>query len=345
MTVPGSEVGKSTPMRNSGSAWRAFRPRNCGEPTNAAGAPGGICAAAPAVACSSGAGPLRRRWTRPAKCSTGCADPSAFARRFARNKRATSGAARHQAPGRILPCERPAADSICRQSPSATMPASSCIQQIIRLAQQKEVPPPAGGLLEDTISAIGAGAWCKALTICSHPRGAREAVEQWHEGRWPTGAINLSIIAMDGGTKPGPGSRPSKSVRGWAIGAAESYDNAEYQDQVESASLYLTAGTRNRSHFLRSGRGRGARRWIRNIESLHRSPVSSFNYAAGVNSTPPFYGARPTRDTTLDGRGSARGQGAGAWVCNRGELGQVASSALPRWRPRNCCRSQIQVRA
>jgi starch phosphorylase len=68
-----------------------------------------------------------------------------------------------------------------------------------------------------------------------------------------------------------------KRFIGWAIGRGESYDNAEYQDQVESAALYDQLEHEVVPAFYERGADLLPRRWIAGMKSSVATLCATFN--------------------------------------------------------------------
>ena len=93
------------------------------------------------------------------------------------------------------------------------------------------------------------------------------------------GALNLSTL--DGWwDEAWHDATAEKRFIGWAIGRGESYDNAEYQDQVESAALYELLEHDIVPAFYERGAGRPAPPLDGPDEKLHLDPLSDIQYAA-----------------------------------------------------------------
>ncbi|MCC6858669.1 MAG: alpha-glucan family phosphorylase [Bryobacterales bacterium] len=79
------------------------------------------------------------------------------------------------------------------------------------------------------------------------------------------GGLNLSIL--DGWWDEAWRDHPEGEPIGWAIGAGETYENREYQDDVESRALYQTLEADVVPAFYDRGPDRLPRRWITRMKS------------------------------------------------------------------------------
>ena len=90
------------------------------------------------------------------------------------------------------------------------------------------------------------------------------------------GALNFSTL--DGWwDEAWQSAEAEKRFIGWAIGRGESYDNAEYQDQVESAALYDQLEHEIVPAFYERGADGLPRRWIAGMKSSVATLCSTFN--------------------------------------------------------------------
>jgi starch phosphorylase len=278
-------------------------------------------------------------------------DPDAltigFARRFATYKRATLVLRDIERLGRILNhAERPVQILFAGKAHPRDDAGKQLIQQIIRLAQQKEFRRRLV-FLEDYDMAMarclvqGADIWLNT------PLRPEEASGTSGMKALANGAINLSIL--DGWWDEAWRESAAKNqFVGWAIGRGESYDNAEYQDQVESASLYDLLEHEIVPTFYDRGVDAVPRRWIANMKASIAHLCPSFNmqrvvkqYAAG------FYVPAHERYQHLTAEGSARGKALAAWVSQiRANWAQVRVERIAALATKELAvGSHIQVRA
>jgi starch phosphorylase len=106
-----------------------------------------------------------------------------------------------------------------------------------------------------------------------------------------------------------------KRFVGWAIGRGESYDNAEYQDQVESAALYDQLEHEIVPAFYERGADGLPRRWIAGMKSSVATLCSTFNMQRVVKEyAANCYIVAHDRYQNLTGADSARARALAAWT-------------------------------
>ena len=125
--------------------------------------------------------------------------------------------------------------------------------------------------------------------------------------------LNLSILDGwwdEAWQRPGADAAPI----GWAIGHGESYDNPDYQDQVEADGALRPAGARRGPDVLRARRRRPAAPLDRAHEVLHRGLCPTFNMQRMVNEyTTDFYLVAHDRYQQLMADNGARARALAAW--------------------------------
>jgi starch phosphorylase len=278
-------------------------------------------------------------------------DPDAltigFARRFATYKRATLVLRDTERLGRILNNpERPVQIVFAGKAHPRDDAGKELIQRIIKLAQQKEFRRRIV-FLEDYDTAMarclvqGSDVWLNT------PLRPQEASGTSGMKALPNGVINLSILdgwwdeawrAADAGNQ----------FVGWAIGRGESYDNAEYQDQVESAALYDLLEHEIVPTFYDRGVDGVPRRWIASMKSSISHLCPAFNMQRVVKQyAADFYVKAHERYQRLTAENSARARALAAWVARiRANWAQVRVERIAALAAAELAvGSHIQVRA
>ena len=129
------------------------------------------------------------------------------------------------------------------------------------------------------------------------------------------GGLNLSILD---GWWDEAWQTPAAEKRfiGWAIGNGESYDNPDYQDQVESAALYDLLERDIVPDVLRPRRRRPAAPLDRPDEELHFHAVPDFNMQRMVKEyATDFYVTANDEIPAAYGERGGTGQGTGGVDC------------------------------
>jgi starch phosphorylase len=245
-------------------------------------------------------------------------DPDAltigFARRFATYKRATLLLRDIERLGRILNhAERPVQVVFAGKAHPRDDAGKDLIQRIIKLAQQKEFRRRIV-FLEDYDTAMARSLVQGSDVWLNTPLRPQEASGTSGMKALPNGVINLSIL--DGWwDEAWKGAAAANQFAGWAIGRGESYDHAEYQDQVESAALYDLLEHEIVPTFYDRGADGVPRRWIANMKSsiAHLCPL--FNMQRVVKEyAADFYVTSHERYQRLTAENSARAKALAAWV-------------------------------
>jgi starch phosphorylase len=278
-------------------------------------------------------------------------DPDAltigFARRFATYKRATMVLRDVERLSRILnDTDRPVQIVFAGKAHPRDDAGKQFIQKVVQLAQRRDLRRRLV-FLEDYDMGVarylvqGADIWLNT------PIRPQEASGTSGMKALANGAINLSTL--DGWwDEAWQAADAGNYFIGWAIGRGESYDNQEYQDEVEATALYELLDREIVPTFYERGADGVPRRWIAHMKSTvaHLCPV--FNMQRVVRQyTSDFYVTAHDRYETLAADGGARARGLAAWVVRvRAGWPQVrvesvetpADSELP-------VGSKIQVRA
>jgi starch phosphorylase len=149
------------------------------------------------------------------------------------------------------------------------------IQQIVKLAQSREFRRRLV-FLEDYDMAVarylvqGSDIWLNT------PLRPLEASGTSGMKALANGCLNLSTL--DGWwDEAWQSAAAEKRFVGWAIGRGESYDNADYQDQVESAALYDQLENDIVPTFYERGADGLPRRWIAGMKSSVATLCPTFN--------------------------------------------------------------------
>ncbi len=278
-------------------------------------------------------------------------DPDAltigFARRFATYKRATLVLRDIERLGRILNhVERPVQILFAGKAHPRDDAGKQLIQQIIRLAQHKEFRRRIV-FLEDYDTAMARSLVQGSDVWLNTPLRPEEASGTSGMKALPNGVINLSIL--DGWwDEAWRAAAAENQFVGWAIGRGENYDNAEYQDQVESAALYDLLEHDIVPTFYDRGADGVPRRWIANMKSsiVHLCP--EFNMQRVVKQyAADFYVKAHERYQRLTAEKSARARALAAWVARiRANWAQVRVERIAALAATELAvGSQIQVRA
>jgi starch phosphorylase len=278
-------------------------------------------------------------------------DPDAltigFARRFATYKRATLVLRDIERLGRILNnVERPVQILFAGKAHPRDEAGKQLIQQITRLAQHKEFRRRLV-FLEDYDTAMARSLVQGSDIWLNTPLRPEEASGTSGMKALPNGAINLSIL--DGWWDEAWREAAAKNrFVGWAIGRGESYDNAEYQDQVESAALYDLLEHDIVPAFYDRGVDGVPRRWVANMKDSIAHLCPSFNMQRVVKQyTADFYVTLHERYQRLTAEESARAKALAAWVSRmRANWAQVRVERIAALAATELAvGGQIQVRA
>ena len=247
-----------------------------------------------------------------------------FARRFATYKRATLLLRDAERLERLLSDPaRPVQIVFAGKAHPRDDAGKQFIQQVVRFARNKQFRRRMV-FLEDYDMAVarylvqGADVWLNT------PLRPQEASGTSGMKALANGALNLSTL--DGWWDEAWRAATSANYFiGWAIGRGETYEDHEYQDQVESAALYdLLERDIVPAFYERSADGM-PRRWIDGMKSsiAHLCPV--FNMQRVVREyASDFYMTAHERHASLSADGMARGRALAGWVSRmRGAWSQV----------------------
>lgn len=225
---------------------------------------------------------LQRRGGSPAEINAAdeVLDPDAltigFARRFATYKRAALLLRDPERLARILNQPgRPVQVVFAGKAHPKDDAGKALIQQIVKVAQSPEFRRRLV-FLEDYDMAVarylvqGSDIWLNT------PLRPLEASGTSGMKALANGALNFSTL--DGWwDEAWQTAAAEKRFVGWAVGRGENYDNAEYQDQVESAALYDQLEHEIVPAFYERGADALPRRWIAGMKSSVATLCPTFN--------------------------------------------------------------------
>jgi starch phosphorylase len=262
---------------------------------------------------------LHRRGASPAEvnASDEVLDPDAltigFARRFATYKRATLILRDPARLERILNQPgRPVQIVFAGKAHPRDDAGKALIQQIIKTAQLPQFRRRVV-FLEDYDMAVarylvqGSDIWLNT------PLRPLEASGTSGMKALANGALNFSTL--DGWwDEAWQKAEAEKRFIGWAIGRGESYDNADYQDQVESAALYDQLEHEIVPAFYERGADLLPRRWINGMKSSVATLCSIFNMQRVVKEyTADCYAVAHERSGSLIAGNAERAHELAAW--------------------------------
>lgn len=245
-------------------------------------------------------------------------DPSAltigFARRFATYKRATLLLRDADRLERILNQPgRPVQIVLAGKAHPRDDAGKALIQQVVKLAQRKEFRRRLV-FLEDYDLAMARSLVQGCDVWLNSPLRPLEASGTSGMKALANGALNVSTL--DGWWDEAWEMANAKgSFVGWAIGRGETYDNAEYQDQVESAALYDLLETDIVPTFYDRSADGLPRRWVANMKSAIGTLSYSFNTQRMVKDyTADFYSTAHERCRRLAAGGAEGARDLAAWL-------------------------------
>jgi starch phosphorylase len=189
------------------------------------------------------------------------------------------------------------------------------IQEVVKLAQQKEFRRRLV-FLEDYDMAVarylvqGSDIWLNT------PLRPQEASGTSGMKALPNGGLNLSI--PDGWwDEAWHAATAEKRFIGWAIGNGETYDDPDYQDQVESAALYALLEQDIVPVFYERSADGLPRRWIAQMKSSISTLCPSFNMQRMVKEyAADFYVMADKRYQQLTANHSERTRALAAWTAH-----------------------------
>ena len=270
-----------------------------------------------------------------------------FARRFATYNRATLLRRDPDRLARLLnDPERPVQIVYAGKAHPRDDAGKAFIQEIVKLAQRPEFRRRVV-FLENYDPAVarylvqGCDVWLNT------PLRPEEASGTSGMKALANGGLNLSILDgwWDEAWRPATDSEP---FVGWAIGRGETYDNREYQDQVESLALYEILEHDVIPTFYDRGADGLPRRWIARMKSSLATLCPEYNMQRMVTEyATDFYLRGHERHQNLMADNAAAARALAAWNRRiRDNWGQVAVEsvdALPETELRSG--SQVEVRA
>jgi len=249
-------------------------------------------------------------------------DPEAltigFARRFATYKRATLLLRDPERLARILnDPERPVQIIYAGKAHPRDNPGKELIRQIVDLARDERFRRRLV-FLEDYDMAVaryllqGADVWLNT------PLRPREASGTSGMKAAANGVLNLSIL-------DGWWDEAYQPELGWAIGRRESYEDRNYQDQVEAEALYGLLEQEVIPIFYDRGVDGLPRRWIAHMKASIQTLCGFFNTHRMVGEyTGRFYLPTATHCREMTADGMARAKALAAWKTRlRNEWPQV----------------------
>jgi starch phosphorylase len=189
------------------------------------------------------------------------------------------------------------------------------IQQVVKLAQQKEFRRRIV-FLEDYDMAVARSLVQGTDIWLNTPLRPQEASGTSGMKVLPNGGLNLSILDgwwdeawQDAGTQ--------KRFIGWAIGNGESYDNPDYQDQVESSDLYTLLERDIVPAFYERSADGLPRRWIAQMKSSISTLCPVFNMQRMVRQyAADFYVTADEKYQQLTANQAARARALASWTCH-----------------------------
>ncbi|HEV2447501.1 MAG TPA: alpha-glucan family phosphorylase [Candidatus Sulfopaludibacter sp.] len=245
-------------------------------------------------------------------------DPSAltigFARRFATYKRATLLLRDVDRLEQILNRkDRPVQILFAGKAHPQDNAGKALIQQIMKLAQRPEFRRRVV-FLEDYDMAVartlvqGCDVWLNT------PLRPLEASGTSGMKAMANGCLNISTL--DGWwDEAWRDANAAGNFVGWAIGRGETYENAEYQDQVEAVALYDLLESEIVPAFYERGADGLPRRWIAHMKSSIGSLSYSFNTQRMVKDyTTDGYSQAHERCQRLVAGGAERARNLAAWL-------------------------------
>jgi starch phosphorylase len=241
----------------------------------------------------------------------GALDPEAltigFGRRFATYKRATLIFRDVERLARLLnDAERPVQIIYAGKAHPADHPGKELIRQIINMARQDEFRRRIVFIEDYDMSVArymvqGVDVWL------NNPRRFREASGTSGMKATANGAINMSIL-------DGWWDEVYRPELGWAIGRGEVYEDYNYQDEVESNTMYDLLEKEVVPFFYDRGPDGLPRRWISTMKAAMRTVCPYFNTARMVGEyTDHFYMPGAERYTRLTDDNLARAKALAAW--------------------------------
>jgi starch phosphorylase len=263
---------------------------------------------------------LERRGASPVEIETAneVLDPDAltiaFARRFATYKRAGLVLRDPARLARILnDPERPVQLIFAGKAHPRDDAGKALIQKVVALARQKEFRRRLV-FLEDYDMAVARYMVQGADVSLNTPLRPLEASGTSGMKAAANGALNLSTL--DGWwDEAWRDHQPDSGQIGWAIGRGESYENTEYQEQVEAEALYELLERDVVPAFYDRGADRLPRRWLQRMKDSVGNLCAFFNTHRMVREyTERFYLIAHVQYQRLAASDAARARALAAWV-------------------------------
>ncbi len=254
-------------------------------------------------------------------------DPKAltigFARRFATYKRATLLFRDPERLSRILSnTDRPVQIIYAGKAHPADQEGKDFIRQVVHFARRPEFRQRIV-FLEDYDIKVGRYLYQGVDVWLNTPRRPLEASGTSGMKASVNGAINLSIL--DGWWDEG-----YEGTNGWAVGGGEEYEDAAYQDQVESHAVYRILESEVVPMFYARGRDGLPRDWIRRMKRAMRTVCPVFSASRMVREyAERMYFPAADRWAALGADGLARARALAIWKDRvRAGWGSVAVQAV-----------------
>ena len=238
-------------------------------------------------------------------------DPKAltigFARRFATYKRATL---LFKDPDRLIRIlsdpQRPVQVIFAGKAHPADQEGKDFIRQVIHYARRPEFRNRIV-FIEDYDMKVGRYLYQGVDLWLNTPRRPLEASGTSGMKATANGAINVSIL--DGWWE-----EAYNGTNGWAIGRGEEYEDAAYQDQVESQAVYQMLEGEILPMFYSRGRDGLPREWVRRMKHAMQTVCPVFNcYRMVREYTERLYLPAAQRWAALEANGLERARALAAW--------------------------------
>lgn len=231
-----------------------------------------------------------------------------FGRRFATYKRATLLLRDPERLVRLLTDrEKPVQLILAGKAHPADSPAKELIRQIVHFAREPEVRDRMVFIENYDLSIAhylvqGADVWLNT------PRRPLEASGTSGMKATPNGALNLSVL-------DGWWAEAYTQETGWAIGRGEEYRDPEYQDEVESHTLFDLLEQEVVPLFYRRGGDRMPRAWIAKMKTAMRVVGPQFSSHRMLSEyVETCYVPAMRRQDMLTADGMVRAKALAAWI-------------------------------
>jgi len=237
-----------------------------------------------------------------------------FARRFATYKRATLLLRDPARLSRILnDPQRPVQIIYAGKAHPRDDAGKEFIRSIVDLARKPEFRRRIV-FLEDYDMAVARSLVQGTDVWLNTPRRPEEASGTSGMKAMANGCLNLSIL--DGWwDEAWRDAEKAGNHPGWAIGAGEDYDNAEYQDQVESQALYDLLEHDVVPAFYERGPDGVPRRWVARMRDSLRTLAPQYNMNRAVRQyTEEIYLIAHQRCAAMSSDDGVRARAVAAWL-------------------------------